>query len=65
MTTRPKVTAGSIFANAQQTSVRLGDDKEAVKTKKCASCGAARPEGTDLKICAFCGKDFFPSAPAR
>lgn len=60
MTAKPKVTTASIFANAQLTSVRLGDEKEAVKTRKCASCGAARPEGTDLKLCAFCGKDFFP-----
>jgi hypothetical protein len=56
---RPKITVSSIFANAQMTSVRMGDDKDGVKTKKCGCCGAARPEGTDLKTCAFCGNDFF------
>jgi len=59
---RPKVTLSSIFANAQMTSVRLGDAAPDVKARKCTCCGAARPEGTDLRSCAFCGNDFFAVA---
>jgi hypothetical protein len=58
---RPMATVASIFANAQATALRLGDAKESVKTKKCPACGAARPEGTNLRACAFCGTDLFPA----
>jgi hypothetical protein len=61
---RPMANVASIFANAQMTAVRLGDAKESVKTKKCPACGAGRPDGSDLRACAFCGTDLFP-APGR
>jgi len=29
-----------------------------VETRVCRTCGAARPEGTDLTRCDYCGNDF-------
>jgi hypothetical protein len=57
---RPRASLLGIFANAQQSTIRYAAAGEAVQTKKCACCGAARPDGTDLAACAFCGAAFFP-----
>jgi hypothetical protein len=55
----PKAVMGNIFANAQQSAVRLGAAADAVMALKCGCCGAARPAGSDLRSCAFCGNALF------
>ena len=40
-------------ANAPPEAVTAG-----VETRVCRTCGAARPEGTDLKRCDYCGTEF-------
>lgn len=57
--TRPTTTVSSIFANARSTTVTFGGAKDQLKARRCRTCGAARPEGTDLRRCAFCGQDLF------
>jgi hypothetical protein len=52
----PKRVMGGIFANAQATAVRLGDAGSQVSALKCSCCGAARPAGSDLAVCTFCGQ---------
>jgi hypothetical protein len=59
---RPAPTVAGIFANAQRTTTRFAEVRDGVRTKKCPLCGAARPEGTDLRACAFCGQSLFPGA---
>jgi hypothetical protein len=57
---RPPQGLAGIFANAQATTIRHADTQDGVATRKCDACGAARPEGTDLRKCAYCGGDLFP-----
>lgn len=58
---RPKATVSSIFANARRTTASMGAAvKNTFKALRCRVCGAARPEGTELHVCAYCGSDFFP-----
>ncbi len=47
-----------ILANANASTAKHAPVKAAVETKVCASCGAARPEDTDLKRCDYCGHEF-------
>ena len=50
----------AIFRNAKASTVRHGDAKDQVKTKKCPACGAARPADSDLTVCSFCGAELLP-----
>lgn len=56
---RPKITIQSIFANAMSSSIKQQNSAEHVHSKTCACCGAARPNKTNLKMCAYCGSPFF------
>lgn len=47
-----------ILGTAMNTSQKFETVSSAVETKKCRSCGAARPEGTDLRYCDYCGDTF-------
>jgi hypothetical protein len=51
----PKAAVAGIFANAQRTSVRSGGAGDSVSALRCSCCGAARPAGSDLRVCTFCG----------
>jgi len=62
---RPRVTLKGIFANAQATTVRLGDAPDTVKALTCRCCGAARPENSNPRVCAFCGADLFAGGEGR
>ncbi|MHB8872766.1 MAG: hypothetical protein ACYC8T_03670 [Myxococcaceae bacterium] len=62
---RPRASLGSIFANAQATTVRLGEVKDQVAVLKCRCCGAARPDGSNLRVCAFCGAELFGEGASR
>lgn len=62
---RPRASLLGIFANAQQSTIRHAAQLEAVRTRKCPCCGAARPDGADLATCAFCGGAFFPEGSAH
>jgi hypothetical protein len=46
-----------ILANSRATTARFDTVKAAVEIKLCKVCGAARPEGTDLKQCDYCGNE--------
>jgi hypothetical protein len=58
---RPAPAAAGIFANALATTPDYAAmrQEEGVETKTCKTCGAARPAGTDLETCDFCGGSFF------
>ncbi|HYH15895.1 MAG TPA: hypothetical protein VD794_11770 [Flavisolibacter sp.] len=49
----------SILGNALASSQKFETAGSGVETRKCSSCGAARPEGTDLSTCDYCGFEFF------
>jgi uncharacterized protein YjbI with pentapeptide repeats len=49
----------NILGNAMASSMKYKEEKPANETRKCANCGAARPEGTDLSTCDYCGFEFF------
>ena len=51
----PKAAVAGIFANANRTAIRLGPGGDSVSALKCGCCGAARPAGSDLAVCTFCG----------
>lgn len=55
---RPKLTAAGIFGNAMVSTKGLEQVGAGAATKKCQTCGAPRPSGTNLKICDYCGGDF-------
>jgi len=62
---QPKPIASSlanILGKAMASSVKFDQQRPAVETRKCGGCGAARPEGTDLSACDFCGFEFFKKA---
>lgn len=48
-----------ILGNSLNTSVKHEQQKAGLETRTCGSCGAARPEGTELSTCAFCGFEFY------
>jgi hypothetical protein len=58
---RPAPAAAGIFANALATTPSYAADRQGagVETKMCGTCGAARPAGTDLRTCDFCGGSLF------
>lgn len=58
---RKPVSAKNIFANSLKTTPKYFTqvDKAGTKSEKCPTCMAARPEGNDLKTCAFCGSLIF------
>ena len=49
-----KAAVAGIFANAHRTAVR-SSGADSVSALKCSCCGAARPAGSDLAVCTFCG----------
>jgi len=49
----------NILGNALSSSSKYEAAKSGVETLTCGSCGAARPEGTDLNTCDYCGFEFF------
>lgn len=50
----PKAVMGNIFANANASAVRMAS-ADGISALKCGCCGAARPAGSDLRTCTFCG----------
>jgi hypothetical protein len=48
-----------ILANALSSTKKYEETNAGLETKRCKSCGAARPEDTDLKYCDFCGDQFY------
>ena len=48
-----------ILANAVSSTKKYEETDAGLETKKCKSCGAARPEDTDLQYCDFCGNPFY------
>ncbi len=46
--------------NANKTKKVYGTERESseTKTRKCESCGAARPTSTNLIVCDYCGFRF-------
>lgn len=49
----------NILGNSLNTSVKYEQQKAGSETRTCGGCGAARPEGTDLSTCDFCGFEFY------
>lgn len=58
-TDKPPSLLSGILGNALRSSQRYKQEAPALETKKCPGCGAARPEGTDLRFCDFCGHQFY------
>lgn len=52
----------NILSNSLHTTPAQQPQKAGLETRTCGSCGAARPEDTDLSICAFCGFEFYTKA---
>ncbi len=48
-----------ILANAVSSTKKHEETSAGLETKKCKSCGAARPDDTDLRYCDFCGDQFY------
>lgn len=48
-----------ILANASGSTKKHKETIAGLETKTCKSCGAARPDDTDLKYCDFCGDQFY------
>ncbi len=48
-----------ILGNAISSTKKYEETNAGLETKKCISCGAARPSDTDLKYCDFCGNQFY------
>ena len=55
---KPNAALLNILANSLNYSLKYQSDKANATTRKCSSCGAARPADTDLEICDFCGNHF-------
>lgn len=58
-TNKPPSLLSGILGNALKSMQRYKQEAPALETKKCPGCGAARPEGTDLRFCDFCGHQFY------
>ena len=56
---KAKFSFKNIIGNSLEHANTSGELKAGLETKKCKSCGAARPVETDLSICEFCGKRFY------
>jgi hypothetical protein len=50
----PKAAMGNIFANAHASAVRMAS-ADGISALRCSCCGAARPAGSELHTCSFCG----------
>ncbi|WP_343914539.1 hypothetical protein [Aquimarina litoralis] len=48
-----------ILGNAISSTNKFDEATAGLETKKCKSCGAARPSDTDLQYCDFCGNQFY------
>ncbi|MHA7060029.1 hypothetical protein ACWGOQ_0022570 [Aquimarina sp. M1] len=48
-----------ILGNAAASTKKYEEINAGLETKKCKSCGAARPSDTDLKYCDFCENQFY------
>ncbi|WP_378183429.1 hypothetical protein [Aquimarina sp. SS2-1] len=48
-----------ILGNALSSTKKYEETTAGLETKRCKSCGAARPSDTDLKYCDFCGNQFY------
>ena len=57
-TKQRKSVLSSIIRTTKATSTRVTPLKAAMAARKCRSCGGARPEGSDLRVCQFCGDRF-------
>ncbi|MBW1295037.1 hypothetical protein [Aquimarina litoralis] len=49
----------SILGNALSSTNKFEETNAGLETKKCKSCGAARPSDTNLRYCDFCGTPFY------
>ncbi len=49
----------NILGNALYTTKKHNVEDAGLETKKCKSCGAARPADTNLKYCDYCGEQFY------
>lgn len=49
---------GSIIRTTKATSTHVTATDAAMAARKCRNCGGARPEGSDLRVCSFCGDRF-------
>ena len=49
----------AILGNAIQSSQKDNLTKPGTETITCKSCGAARPNDTNLQFCDYCGYQFF------
>ena len=49
---------GSIIRTTKATSTHVTSSEASLAARKCRNCGGARPEGSDLRVCGFCGDRF-------
>lgn len=49
---------GGIIRTSKETTARPTPEAASMAARKCRKCGAGRPEGTDLRVCAYCGDRF-------
>ncbi|MDF2191088.1 hypothetical protein [Paraflavitalea sp. CAU 1676] len=49
----------NILNNSLTSSTKYDQQKAGLETRTCGGCGAARPDGTDLSTCDFCGFEFY------
>ncbi len=49
---------GSIIRTTKATSTHVTATDAAMAARKCRNCGGARPAGSDLRVCEFCGDRF-------
>ncbi len=45
---------GGILATSKATTAKFQPQAASVGARKCRSCGAGRPEDTDIRGCAYC-----------
>ncbi|QDV09049.1 hypothetical protein Poly30_46060 [Planctomycetes bacterium Poly30] len=57
-TARRRGLLGGIIKTSKATTARPTPETASLAARKCRSCGAGRPEGTDLRVCAYCGDRF-------
>ena len=57
-TARRRGLLGGIIRTTKATATNLTPQDASVAARKCRSCGAGRPEDTDLRVCAYCGDRF-------
>ncbi|QDV08001.1 hypothetical protein Poly30_35370 [Planctomycetes bacterium Poly30] len=49
---------GGIIGTSKATTARPNLEQASMAARKCPRCGAGRPKGTDLRVCAYCGDRF-------